>query len=70
MNLGEFIDTYRDAITERVIASYPPIYIPAQDSRPMPRLLRTPLGAQEDAIRGAALSLSSQRGTTARTSTL
>ena len=64
MNLGEFIDTYRDAITERVIASYPPIYSPATDSRPMPRLLRSPLGAQEDAIRGAALSLGSQRGTT------
>ncbi len=64
MNLGEFIDTYRDAITERVIASYPPVYSPATDQRPMPRLLRTPLGAQEDAIRGAALSLNSQRGTT------
>ncbi len=64
MNLGEFIDTYRDAITERVIASYPPIYSPATDSRPMPRLLRSPLGAQEDAIRGAALSLQTQRGTT------
>ena len=64
MNLGEFIDTYRDAITERVIASYPPIYSPASDQRPMPRLLRSPLGAQEDAIRGAALSLNSQRGTT------
>ena len=64
MNLSEFIDTYRDAITERVIASYPPVYSPATDERPMPRLLRTPLGAQEDAIRGAALSLQSQRGTT------
>ena len=64
MNLGEFIDTYRDAITERVIASYPPVYSPATDSRPMPRLLRQPLGSQEDAIRGAALSLDSQRGTT------
>ena len=30
----------------------------------MPRLLPQPLGAQEDAIRGAALSLDSQRGTT------
>ena len=64
MNLGEFIDTYRDAITERVIASYPPIYSPATDPRPMPRLLRQPLGSQEDAIRGAALSLNSRRGTT------
>ena len=64
MNLGEFIDTYRDAITQRVVDSYPPLYRPASDDRPMPRLLRTPLGAQEDAIRGAALSLERQRGTT------
>ncbi len=64
MNLGEFIDTYRDAITERVIASYPPIYSPATHQHVMPRLLRSPLGAQKDAIRGAALSLNSQRGTT------
>ena len=64
MNLSEFIDAYRDAITERVIASYPPVYSPATDQRPMPRLLRSPLGAQADAIRGAALSLRSQRGTT------
>ena len=64
MNLGEFIDTYKDAITQRVVNSYPPIYRPASDGRPMPRLLRAPLGAQEDAIRGAALSLERQRGTT------
>ncbi len=54
MNLGEFIDTYRDAITERVIASYPPTYSPTTDQRSMPRLLRQPRGAQEDAIRGAS----------------
>ena len=32
--------------------------------RPLPQLLRSPLGAQADAIRGAALSLEAQRGTT------
>ncbi len=37
---------------------------PSDDPRPLPRLLRTPLGAQQDAIRGAALSLERQRGTT------
>ena len=64
MNLGEFIDTYREAITHRVVDSYPPLYRPSDDPRPLPRLLRAPLGAQEDAIRGAALSLERQRGTT------
>ena len=64
MNLGEFIDTYRDAIAQRVVASYPPLYRPSETGHVLPDLLRTPLGAQEDAIRGAALSLQSQRGTT------
>ena len=64
MNLGEFIDTYRDAIAQRVVESYPPLYRPSENGPSLPHLLRTPLGAQEDAIRGAALSLQSQRGTT------
>ncbi len=64
MNLGEFIDTYRDAIAQRVVESYPPLYRPSENGHTLPHLLRTPLGAQEDAIRGAALSLQSQRGTT------
>ncbi len=64
MNLSEFIDTYREAITKRIVHSYPPKYRPAADDRPMPELKRQPLGAQETAIRGAALSLSQQRGTT------
>ena len=64
MNLGEFIDTYRDAIARRVVASYPPLYRPSEYEGTIPHLLRTPLGAQEDAIRGAALSLQFQRGTT------
>ncbi len=64
MNLSEFIDTYREAITKRIVHSYPPRYRPAADNRPMPQLKRRPMGAQETVIRGAALSLTEQRGTT------
>ena len=64
MNLGEFIDTYRDAIAHRVVESYPPLYRPSENGGTLPRLLRSPLGAQADAIRGAALSLEAHRGTT------
>ena len=64
MDLAGFIDTYRDAIARRVVESYPPRYRPSANGRPLPQLLRSPLGAQADAIRGAALSLEAQRGTT------
>ena len=64
MNLGEFIDTYRDAIAQRVVESYPPLYRPSEYNAHLPHLLRSPLGAQEDAIRGAVLSLQAHRGTT------
>ena len=64
MNLGDFIDTYKDAIAQRVVESYPPLYRPSENGGKLPRLLRTPLGAQADAIRGAALSLEAHRGTT------
>ena len=63
MNLGEFIDTYKDAIAQRVVESYPPLYRPSENGGSLPRLLRTPLGAQADAIRGAALSLEAHQGT-------
>ena len=64
MDLAEFIDTYRDAIAQRVVESYPPRYRPSDCGRPLPQLLRSPLGAQADAIRAAALSLDTHRGTT------
>ena len=64
MNLGQFIDTFKDAIAQRVVESYPPLYRPSENGRRLPRLLRKPLGAQEDAIKGAALSLEAHRGTT------
>ena len=44
--------------------SYPPLYRPSENGHKLPRLLRKPLGAQADAIRGAALSLEAHRGTT------
>ena len=64
MNLGDFIDTYKEAIAQRVVESYPPLYRPSENGGVLPRLLRKPLGAQADAIRGAALSLKAHRGTT------
>ena len=63
MNLGEFIDKFKDAIAGRVIESYPPLYRPSESGRRLPRLLRKPLEAQADAIRGAALSLEAHQGT-------
>ena len=51
MNLGDFIDTYKEAISQRVVESYPPLYRPSENGGMLPRLLRTPLGAQADAIR-------------------
>ena len=64
MNLGEFIDKFKDAIARRVVEFYPPLYRPSENGGTLPRLLRQPLGAQADAIRGAALSLKAHRGTT------
>ena len=64
MNLGDFIDTFKEAIARRVVESYPPLYRPSENGGTLPRLLRSPLGAQADAIRGAALSLKAHRGTT------
>ena len=52
MNLGGFIDTFKDAIARRVVESYPPLYRPSENGGTLPRLLRRPLGAQADAIRG------------------
>ena len=64
MNLGDFIDKFKDAIAQRVVESYPPLYRPSENGGTLPRLLRKPLGAQADAIKGAALSLKAHRGTT------
>ena len=47
MNLGEFIDTYKEAIAQRVVESYPPLYRPSENGGTLPRLLRTPLGGAD-----------------------
>ena len=64
MDLAAFIDTFKDSIAQRVVESYPPLYRPSEQAVPLPALLRRPLGAQADAIRGAALSLRANQGTT------
>ncbi|MCY4449099.1 MAG: hypothetical protein OXE02_09700, partial [Chloroflexi bacterium] len=64
MDLAGFIDTFRDSIAQRVVESYPPLYRPSEQAVRLPALLRNPLGAQADAIRGAALSLGANQGTT------
>ena len=63
MTIGDFINFYKEAITNRVIESYPPLYNPREQDDPMPRLVRKPMGAQEHALRGTALSLRMHRGT-------
>ena len=52
MDLAQFIDTYKEAIAQRVVESYPPLYRPSQNGHGLPQLLRSPLGAQADAITG------------------
>ena len=63
MDLAQFIDKYRDAIAQRVVESYPPLYRPSKNGHGLPQLLRSPLGAQADAIRGVTLSLAAHQGT-------
>src|SRR5437660_10880389 len=66
LNLSELIDRYREAITEAVIRTYPPVYdAEARHSSgfDLRCLLRRPLGAQGDAIRATALSLRRHPGT-------
>ena len=63
MNLSGFIDQFKEAIAKRVVESYSPLYRPSKNGPNLPRLLRTPMGGQEDAIKGAVLSLRAHRGT-------
>ena len=63
MKLSEFIDEYREAISERVIESFKPLYHPSESTSVIPKLLRRPMGNQGDAIRGAALSMENTQGT-------
>ena len=64
MNLAQFIDDYKDTIARKVVETYTPLYQPIKDNTPIPSLLRRPMGLQGDAIKGTALSLRQNRGTT------
>ena len=46
-----------------MVESYPPRYRTSENSLKLPRLLRTPMGGQEDAIKGVVLSLQAHGGT-------
>ena len=45
MNLGGFIDKFKDAISDMVVESYPPLYRPSENGGTLPRLLRNPPGS-------------------------
>ena len=66
MNLGHFIDRYKDAVTAAVVGTYPPLY-DAETRQTcgfdVRRLIRRPLGGQADAIRATAFSLRLHSGT-------
>ena len=37
MDLAGFIDSYKDAIAQRVVESYPPLYRPSENGHKLPR---------------------------------
>ena len=63
MKLSEFIESYKGAITQKVVESYPPQYQPSENYMEWPALWRKPMGGQADAIQGAILSLKTHPGT-------
>ena len=54
MNLGDFIDTYKEAISQRVVESYPPLYRPSPSK---------PTGARRSSARWAPARPSVRRVT-------
>ena len=56
MDLAQFIDTYKDAIAQRVVESYPPLYRPSQNGHGLPQLLRSPLWEPRPTPYGASPS--------------
>ena len=65
MDLTKFIETYKEAIARTVTETYAPLYQPGKpgQDQALPTLLRRPIGAQEHAVRCAALSLKVNPGT-------
>ncbi len=65
MELIEFLDRYKDAVTRAVIDTYPPLFDPKTAAMAdLGRLRRRPLGGQAEAICAAAFSLRHQQATT------
>ena len=63
MNLSGFIDTFKESIARRVLESYPPLYRPSETPvQAAPKLLRKPMGGQEDAIKGDGPLIASPPG--------
>ena len=63
MNLGGFIDTFKEAIAKRVVESYPPLYRPWRTAGRSPGCSASPWGAG-GRHQGSGLSLEAHRGTT------
>jgi hypothetical protein len=66
VNLAAFVERFKNAVTDAVIQTYPPLYDAAVREScgfDLGRLLRRPLGGQADAIRATALSIQRHRGT-------
>ena len=62
--LADFIAEWQPAITRQIINTYPPRYQPPDGDKPLPPVLREPIGGQAEAIQGVALSLLTNQGTT------
>ena len=59
--IGKFIDEHQEAVIQRVMDVYAPLYRPKPGD--VPELVRVPLGRQADAVGGMAQSLRDNRGT-------
>ena len=44
MDLAGFIDSYKDAIAQRVVESYPPLYRPSENGDKLPACCDPPWG--------------------------
>ena len=65
IRLNEFLDRFRESMTNEVVRTYTPTYRP-EDHRDMklPELLRRPMGKQGQTIKATVHSLWTNRGTT------
>ena len=69
MNLGDFIDIFKDAIAQRVVESYPPLYRPSENGGTLPWGRRpTPSGARPSPSKPTGAPPSSGRWAPARPS--